>query len=109
VLQKNKPRRGQPYQTMQLMQMNWFLEGGLLQFDAGSGRLKIHYARYPAVVGSMLEKVLAIQAAGDKGAAHAFIDRYDAWTDDLHERLGRSMRATERYRYRLVRYQALGE
>ncbi len=109
VLQKSQPRRGQPYQTMQLMQMNWFLEGGLLQLDSGTGRLKIHYARYPAVVGSMLEKVLAIQAAGDKAAADAFVDRYDAWTEDLHERLGRSMRATERYRYRLVRYQALGE
>ena len=109
VLQKSQPRRGQPYQTMQLMQMNVFLEGGLLQFEPGSGRLKIEYSRYPAVVGSMLEKVLAIQAAGDKGAADAFIDRYDGWTEDLHERLARSMRATERYRYRLVRYQALGE
>jgi hypothetical protein len=109
VLQKNQPRRGQPYQTMQLMQMNYFLEGGLLQFDGGSGRLKIHYSRYPAVVTSMLEKVLAIQAAGDKGAADAFVDRYDGWTEDLHERLGRAMRATETSRYRLVEYQALGE
>ena len=109
VLQKNQPRRGQPYQTMQLMQINYFLEGGLLQLDSGSGRLKIQYARYPAVVGSMLEKVLAIQAAGDKGAADAFIDRYDTWTEELHERLAGSMRATERYRYRLVKYQALGE
>jgi hypothetical protein len=109
VLQKNQPRRGQPYQTMQLMQMNYFLEQGLLRFDEGSGRLKIDYARYPSAVSSMLEKVLAIQAAGDKGAADAFIDRYDAWTDALHERLGRAMRATERYRYRLVKYQALGE
>jgi hypothetical protein len=89
--------------------MNYFLEGGLLQFDSGSGRLKIHYARYPAVVASMLEKVLAIQATGDRGAADAFIDRYDTWTEDLHERLGRAMQATEKYRYRLVKYQALGE
>jgi hypothetical protein len=109
VLQKNQPRRGQPYQTMQLMQMNFFLEGGLLRFDAAGGRLRIEYARYPAVVASMLEKVLAIQAAGDKAAADAFIDRYDAWTPELHERLGQAMRATERYRYRLVKYQALGE
>lgn len=109
VLQKVQPRRGQPYQTMQLMQMNYFLESGLLQFDSASGRLRIQYARYPAVVASMLEKVLGIQAAGDKGAADALIDQYDTWTQELHERLGQSMRATEKYRYRLVKYQALGE
>jgi hypothetical protein len=57
----------------------------------------------------MLEKVLAIQAAGDKAAADGFVDRYDTWSTDLHERLGLAMRATEKHRYRLVRYQALGE
>ena len=109
VLQKTQPRRGQPYQTMQLMQMNYYLEKGLLDFDAASGRLRIHYARYPEVVGSMLEKVLALQAAGDKAAADAFVDQHDAWTEELHERVAQAMRATEKYRYRLVRYQALGE
>jgi hypothetical protein len=108
VLQKSQPRKGQPYQTMQLMQMNYFLESGLLQIDS-SGRVKIQYGRYPAVVTSMLEKVLAIQAAGDKGAADAFVDKYDTWTPETHERLAEAMRATEKYRYRLVRYQALGE
>src|SRR5690606_27970534 len=29
TLQRVEPRRSQPYQTMQLMQMNWFLENGL--------------------------------------------------------------------------------
>jgi hypothetical protein len=109
VLQKNQPRRGQPYQTMQLMQMNYFLEKGLLEWDTASGRLRIHYARYPEAVASMLEKVLALQAAGDKAASDAFIDQYDTWTEDRHERLGQAMRATEKYRYRLVKYQALGE
>ncbi|MFN0157546.1 MAG: zincin-like metallopeptidase domain-containing protein, partial [Bacteroidota bacterium] len=33
VLQNNKPRRDQPYNTMQLMQWNFFLENGLLSFD----------------------------------------------------------------------------
>jgi hypothetical protein len=109
VLQKNQPRRGQPYQTMQLMQMNFFLERGLLAYDASSGRLAIDYAKYPDTVAAMLERVLAIQASGDKAAADAFIDQYDAWTPELHERLGQAMRATETYRFRLVRYQALGE
>jgi hypothetical protein len=109
VLQKNQPRRGQPYQTMQLMQMNFFLEKGLLAYDAASRRLTIDYPKYPGAVAAMLERVLAIQASGDKAAADAFIDRYDTWTPEVHERLGQAMRATEKYRFRLVRYQALGE
>jgi hypothetical protein len=108
VLQKVQPRRGQPYQTMELMQMNYFLEKGLLEVGDGS-RLRIQYARYPDVVTSMLEKVLALQAAGDKAAADAFIDQYDTWTPEVHERLAQAMRATEKYRYRIVKYQALGE
>ena len=39
VLQKNRPRREQPYQTMQLIQWNWFLDRGLLTVDGG--RLRI--------------------------------------------------------------------
>src|SRR5438876_435449 len=49
VLQNVKPRRDQPYQTMQLMQWNFFLENTLLTFE--NARLRIHYERYHAVVG----------------------------------------------------------
>src|SRR5215203_744212 len=37
VLQNNRPRRAQPYNTMQLMQWNFYLENGLLTFDARTG------------------------------------------------------------------------
>ena len=46
VLLNVKPRRDQPYQTMQLAQFNYFLEKGLLAFDGASGRLAVHYERY---------------------------------------------------------------
>ena len=53
VLQKNQPRtKEQPYQTMQLMQMNYFLEHGLLSYDPPNARLEIHYDRYNEVVSS---------------------------------------------------------
>ena len=39
VLQSARPRREQAYQTMQLMQWNYFLENGLLAFDPATGRL----------------------------------------------------------------------
>ena len=35
TLQNVRPRRDQPYQTMQLMQFNWFLDKGVLRFDRG--------------------------------------------------------------------------
>src|SRR6266702_3370837 len=49
VLQNNKPRRDQPYNTMQLMQWNFFLENGLLTFE--NGKLRIHSDKYHGVVG----------------------------------------------------------
>lgn len=109
TLQKAKPRRGQPYNTMQLMQMNFFLERGLLAFDDKTGRLGVRYERYPETVAALLERVIAVQSAGDKAGADAFIEQYATWKPELHEVVAANMRATERYRYRLVKYQALGE
>ena len=107
TLQNVRPRRDQPYQTMQLMQMNYFLENGLLEFD-GSNALRIHYDRYHDVVRKLLAEVLAIQYAGDKAASDRFIERYTSWTPQ-HEKLAENIRAQERYRYTLMQYAALGE
>jgi hypothetical protein len=108
VLQNVKPRRDQPYETMQLMQMNHFLEQGVLRYDAASQRLHIDYARYGDGVRSLLQEVLAVQRAGDRARAEAFIQRLTTW-DERHEEVAARMRAQEKYRYRLVRYEALGE
>jgi Zincin-like metallopeptidase len=107
VLQNNKPRRDQPYNTMQLMQWNFFLENGLLSFE--NGKLVIHYDKYHSVVGKLLAKVLEIQYAGDKAAADRFIDQYAVWKDDLHGVIASNIRAQQRYRFRLFKYAALGE
>jgi len=107
VLQNNKPRRDQPYNTMQLMQWNFFLENGLLSFE--NGILKIHYDKYHTVVGKMLQKVLEVQYDGDKAAADRFIDQYAVWKDDLHGIVARNIRDAQRYRFRLFKYAALGE
>ena len=107
VLQNNKPRRDQPYQTMQLMQWNFFLENGLLSFE--NGKLRIHYDKYHSVVGKLLAKVLEVQYAGDKAAADRFIDQYAVWKDDLHGVIAKNIRDVQRYRFRLFKYAALGE
>lgn len=109
VLQSNRPRRDQPYQTMQLMQWNFFLENGVLRFDAAAGQLAIDYARYHDVVGELLGRVLAIQNTGDKAAATRFVEQYTRWDDALHEVIAKRIRDAQRYRYTAFRYAALGE
>jgi Zincin-like metallopeptidase len=107
VLQNNKPRRDQPYNTMQLMQWNFFLENGLLTFD--NARLRIHYDKYHDVVGKLLKKVLEVQYNGDKAASDQFIDQYAFWKEDLHGVIAKNIRDQQRYRFRLFKYAALGE
>jgi hypothetical protein len=109
VLQNNKPRRDQPYNTMQLMQWNYFLENGLLSFDPQTKKLNIHYDKYHSVVGKLLAKVLQVQYEGDKAASDKFIDQYTNWDENLHGAVAKSIRDQQKYRFRLFKYEALGE
>jgi len=76
VLQNNKPRRSQPYNTMQLMQWNFYMENGLLEFDRKTLKLKINYDKYHDVVGKLLTKVFEIQSNGDKAASDKRTSHY---------------------------------
>jgi hypothetical protein len=109
VLQNNRPRREQPYNTMQLMQWNYFLEQGLLKFDAASGRMSIDYTKYKDVVGKLLARVLDVQLKGDKTEANKFIDQYTTWDEKLHGVIAKNIRDQQRYRFTIFRYAALGE
>lgn len=109
TLQNNRPRRDQPYQTMQLAQFNFFLEKGLLVADPQTARLTIRYDRYPETVRALLQEVTALQYGGDQEAAARFFERWGAWKPELHDRIAERIRAAQTVRYRLVRYGALGE
>lgn len=109
VLQNNRPRRDQPYNTMQLMQWNFYLENGLLSFDPSTKTLRINYDKYHSVVGKMLERVLAVQYAGNKAESDKFIDQYTKWDENLHGAIAANIRAQQRYRFRIFKYAALGE
>ncbi len=109
VLQNVRPRRDQPYQTMQLMQWNFYLENGLLSFDPATKTLRINYDKYHEVVGKMLERVLAVQYAGNKAESDKFIDQYTKWDENLHGAIAANIRAQQRYRFRVFKYAALGE
>ncbi|MEJ2720169.1 MAG: NUDIX hydrolase [bacterium] len=109
LLQKNQPKKTQAYNTMELMQLNYYLAMGLLEYNPKTKKLIIHYDRYQPTVEAMLREVLTLQYEGDKAAADAFIERYSTWRKDPHERLADEIKKAETYRYVLVRYAALGE
>ncbi len=104
VLQIVKPRREQPYQTMQLMQWNYFLENGLLTFDKERGELSINYEKYHDVVSELLGKVLAIQYVGNAKAADEFVEQYTTWNEAMHGVIAERLQGNTKYRYRLVEY-----
>jgi hypothetical protein len=108
TLQNVKPRRDQPYQTMQLIQFNWFVDKGVIKPDARTGRLTIDYSRYPDAVNSLLTEVLRLQQNGDKAATSAFFDKWTTW-GDVHEKLAARIRDAQGARWRIVKYAALGE
>jgi hypothetical protein len=107
TLQNNRPRREQPYNMMQLMQWNWFLDRKVLSFDPATAKLSIDYDRYHEAVRDLLKQVIAIQEAGDAASASAFVDRWGKWEDGLHGRVAANIRAQQRYRFRLFEYEAL--
>ena len=109
TLQNTKPRRDQPYQTMQLIQFNWFVDKGLLEPDPKTARLTIDYAKYLDAVSSLMTEVLKLQADGDKAAAAAFFDKWTQWTPEVHDKLAQRIRDAQGARFRIVRYAAMGE
>ncbi|HEX6641634.1 MAG TPA: NUDIX hydrolase [Thermoanaerobaculia bacterium] len=108
TLQNVQPRKDQPYQMMQLLQFNWFLDKGLITADKNA-RLTVHYDKYPEAVTSLLAEVLKLQHEGDKAATAAFFDKWTKWTPELHEKLAARIRDAQGARYRIVKYEALGE
>jgi len=109
TFQDSKPRSEQAYQTMQLMQFNWFHERGVFEIEPVTNSLVIRYGRYPEAVAAMLEAVLKIQYEGRRAAADAFIERWTAWRDDLHEPVAKTLRENRTFQFALFKYGALGE
>ena len=108
TLQVVRPRPEQPYQTMQLMQFNYFMEHGLIEPRGDAALLAINYDRYHEVVSALLGEVLHLQYAGDYDMTSAFVHRWNYWDDRVHGRLAELIQERASYRGTLVRYAILG-
>ena len=104
TLQVVRPRPEQPYQNMQLMQFNYFMEHGLIEPRGDAALLAINYDHYHEVVTELLSDVLHLQHAGDYGSAKAFVERWNYWDDRVHGRLAGLIQEQARYRGTMVRY-----
>jgi hypothetical protein len=109
VLVDDQPRRDQAYETMMLMQWNFFMENGLLAFDRDSGTVSIRYENYHAVIEKLLAKIFQLQSEGDQAVADRFIAQYTAWDESLHGVIARKLREAARYRYTLYTYSAIDD
>ena len=107
TLQVVRPRPEQPYQNMQLMQFNYFMEHGLIEPRGDAALLAINYDRYHDVVSALLNDVLHLQYAGDYEMTRAFVERWNYWDDRVHGRLAELIREQASYRGTLVRYAIL--
>jgi len=107
TLQTVQPRAEQPYQNMQLMQFNFYMEMGLLELDGSSAQLVINYDRYHDVVAELLQQVIHVQYSGDYEMASEFVGRWNYWDEKLHGELARKMRESGIYRRTIVRYAAI--
>ncbi|MDJ0700689.1 MAG: hypothetical protein QNJ07_12605, partial [Woeseiaceae bacterium] len=109
TLQTVKPRPTQPYQNMQLMQFNYFMENGLIEPQADTGLLMVNYDRYHETVTGLLRNVLEIQRSGDRELAREFVNRWNYWDERLHGKVAADMRESMKYRRSIVKYAALGD
>lgn len=109
TLQVVRPRPEQPYQNMQLMQFNFFMEYGLIEPRDDSALLTINYGRYHQAVSELLGEVLQLQYAGDYELARAFVERWNYWDDMVHGKLAERMQQGASYRNTMVRYAILGD
>jgi len=107
TLQVVRPRADQPYQNMQLMQFNFFMEYGLIEPGPDSALLTISYDRYHEAVDELLSQVLQLQYTGDYDMAKAFVRRWNYWDERVHGKLAERMQESSGYRYTMVRYAKL--
>jgi hypothetical protein len=72
-----------------LVELNYFLTNGGIDYDEGVGRFAIDYDALPGRITALAEQLLMIEATGDVAAAQALKDRYGVAGPELQAALER--------------------
>eukprot|EP00736_Rhodelphis_marinus_P014079 Rmarinus@m.13411 len=74
---------GEAHGQGQALQFNWILEKGGFYYDDVSGAFAVDFAKVKGAVESLANRILTIQARGDKDAAKALLDKYAVLTPEI--------------------------
>ncbi len=78
----SKPDLTQAHRFREVMQLNYFIERGAINFKE-NGKLSIDPKKFPQVANDMLKDIIQVQLDGDAKKAKAFVEKYGKWTPAL--------------------------
>lgn len=81
-LPNKQPSEDEAHRSRSIMQLNYFIEKGAIEFAAG-GKLKIVPEKMGQAGRDMTAEVVQLQLDGDVGKAEAFVKKYAAWNPAL--------------------------
>lgn len=81
-LPTKQPGPDEAHRSRSIMQLNYFIEKGAIEFKKG-GKLSIKPEKMAEAAKSMLAEVVQLQLEGDAGKAEAFVKKYAAWNETL--------------------------
>jgi hypothetical protein len=67
----------------EIMEFNFFVERGVIGFDAATGRYAVDVARMPDAVAALAAELLAQEATGDRARVEAWFARYGSMPPQL--------------------------
>lgn len=81
-LPNKQPSEDEAHRSRSIMQLNYFIEKGAIEFAAG-GKLKIVPEKMGQAGRDMTAEVVQLQLDGDVAKAEAFVKKYAAWNPAL--------------------------
>ncbi len=78
----SKPDFTQAHRFREVMQLNYFIEHGAIDFKK-NGKLSINPKKFPQTANSMLNDIVQLQLDGDANKAKTFTEKYGKWTPAL--------------------------
>lgn len=96
----SKPDVTQAHRFREIMQLNYFIENGAINFKE-NGKLLINPEKFPQTANAMLKDVIQLQLDGDANKVKAFTEKYGKWTPAL-EYAGKMLKSLSPKPYKII-------